>query len=166
MSQTTYRKAGAENSGTLQLVSFHLEHEEYGVEISNVQEIILLDDITRLPQTSPYIKGLINLRSTVIPIVDLRIRFGFDEQPPTDQTRIVVVNIHNKIIGVVVDAVNEVLRISRDEIRAAPPTTATAGQDYIVGLVHHNERMLIVLDIEKLIGDEESAEPEMALASA
>jgi purine-binding chemotaxis protein CheW len=149
---TTRKQEGA---STMQLVSFQLGQEEYGVEITKVQEIILMGEITRVPQTPPYIKGLINLRSTVIPIVDLRLRFGLPEQPPTDETRIMVVNVRGKTVGIVVDAVNEVLRINRDQIAPPPPTVAGPGREYLTGLVRLNKGLLILLDIEKLLDEEE-----------
>ena len=144
---------------TLQLVSFRLADEEYGIEISKVREIILVGEITEVPQTPPYVKGLINLRSTVIPIVDLKLRFGLPETEQTDDTRIVVVDMGGKTIGVIVDAVNEVLRISRDQI--APPPQAVqgnAGDDYVTGLAKVNDRLLILLDIEKIMFDQSQQE--------
>ncbi len=143
-------------SGSMQLVSFRLGQEEYGVEITKVQEIILMGEITRVPQTPEYIKGLINLRSTVIPIVDLRLRFGLMPQEPTDETRIMVVNVRGKTIGIIVDAVSEVLRIHRDQIAPPPPTVAGLGQKYLTGLVKLDKRLLILLDIERILGDEDT----------
>lgn len=143
-----------EGAGFLQLVSFRLGQEEYGIEITKVQEIILMGEITHLPQTPPYIRGLINLRSTVIPIVDLRLRFGLPPQEPTEETRIMVVNVRGKIIGVIVDAVSEVLRISQEQIAPPPPTAAGLGREYLTGLVKLENRLLILLDIEKLFGSE------------
>jgi purine-binding chemotaxis protein CheW len=137
--------------GTMQLVSFHLDKEEYGIEITRVREIILMGAITRVPETPPHIKGLINLRSTVIPIVDLRLRFGLVEEPPTDHTRIMVVNVGEKTIGIVVDAVSEVLRISQDQIAPPPPTVAGLNNEYLTGLVKLDKRMLILLDIDKVV---------------
>lgn len=144
-----------EGAGTMQLVSFQLGQEEYGVEITKVQEIILMGEITRVPQTPPYIKGLINLRSTVIPIVDLRLRFGLPEQPTTDETRIMVVNVRGKTVGIVVDAVNEVLRISREQIAPPPPAVSGPGREYLTGLVRLNKGLLILLDIDKLLDEEQ-----------
>ncbi len=144
-----------EAAGTMQLVSFQLGQEEYGVEITKVQEIILMGEITRVPQTPPYIKGLINLRSTVIPIVDLRLRFGLPEQPATDATRIMVVNVRGKTVGIVVDAVNEVLRINREQIAPPPPTVSGPGREYLTGLVRLNKGLLILLDIDKILDEEE-----------
>ena len=146
-----------ESTGTMQLVSFRLGHEEYGIEITKVQEIILMGEITRVPQTPDYIKGLINLRSTVIPIVDLRLRFGLPEEDVTDETRIMVVNVSGKTIGIVVDAVSEVLRISKEQISPPPPTVAGLGQEYLTGLVKLENRLLILLEIDKILAEEEIA---------
>lgn len=143
-------------SGTMQLVSFRLAQEEYGIEITKVQEIILMGEITRVPQTPNYIKGLINLRSTVIPIVDLRLRFGVPEQAPTDDTRIMVVNVSGKTIGIVVDAVSEVLRIVHGQITSPPPTVAGLGREYLTGLVKLENRLLILLDIDRLLNQDET----------
>ena len=140
--------------GTMQLVSFRLDQEEYGIEITKVQEIILMGEITRVPQTPDYIKGLINLRSTVIPIVDLRCRFGLKEEAQTDETRIMVVNVAGKTIGIIVDAVSEVLRISQEQIAPPPPTVAGLGREYLTGLVKLDKRLLILLDIDKILGEE------------
>ena len=144
----------AEGTGTLQLVSFRLASEEYGIEITKVQEIILMGEITRVPQTPEYIMGLINLRSTVIPIVDLRLRFGLPQEQTSDETRIMVVNVAGKTIGIIVDAVSEVLRISQEQIAPPPPTVAGLGREYLTGLVKLEKRLLILLDIDKILGEE------------
>ncbi len=145
----------SEGTGTLQLVSFHLAEEEYAIEITKVREIILLSEITRVPQTPEYVRGLINLRSTVIPVIDLRRRFGL---PPADQTaesRIMVVDVRGKTIGIVVDAVDEVLRVSRDKIAPPPPTVAGTGREYLRGLVKLEGRLLIFLDIDQILRQED-----------
>jgi purine-binding chemotaxis protein CheW len=142
-------------SGTIQLVSFRLGREEYGIEITRVREIILMGVITRVPQTPAYVKGLINLRSTVIPVIDLRIRFGLPECEATDDSRIMVVNFGGKTIGIVVDAVNEVLRVSIDQIAPPPPTVVGLGTEYLTGLVKLEKQLLILLDIDKVLGESE-----------
>ncbi len=155
-----------EGTAIEQLVSFHLAQEEYGIEITKIQEIILMGEITRIPQTPDYVKGLINLRSTVIPIVDLRLRFGLSQQEPTDQTRIMVVNVAGKTIGLIVDAVSEVLRISQDQIVPPPPTVAGLGREYLTGLVKLDDRLLILLDIDNILGEEQTAAPDAVTLQA
>lgn len=157
----------SEGIGTMQLVSFRLAQEEYGVEITKVQEIILMGEITRVPQTPTYIKGLINLRSTVIPIIDLRLRFGLPQEEPTDETRIMVVNVAGKTIGIIVDAVSEVLRISNNQIAPTPPTVAGLERNYLTGLVKLESRLLILLDIDQILSQEDSGAVEtLACATA
>lgn len=141
--------------GTLQLVSFTLAKELYGIEITKVREIILITDITRIPETPDYLKGLINLRSSVIPVIDLRARFGIAENEWTDESRIMVVQARGKTIGIMVDAVSEVLRVKQEQIAPPPPTVAGLGRDYLNGLVKLDDRLLILLDIDKIFAAEE-----------
>jgi len=144
----------SEATGSMQLVSFHLADETYGIEITKIREIILMGEITRIPQTPHYVKGLINLRSTVIPVIDLRARFGLAENELTDESRIMVLNVGTRTIGIIVDAVSEVLRVTNDQIAPAPPTVASLGNEYLNGLVKLDDQLLILLDIEKILGEE------------
>ncbi len=152
----------AEHSGTSQLVSFRLGQEEYGFEITRVREIILMGELTKIPQAPEYIKGVINLRNMVIPIVDLRCRFGLPQTAATEQTRIMVVNVAGKTIGIVVDAVSEVLRIAADQIAPPPATVAGLGREYLTGLVKQGQRLLILLDIDRIFGQEEQVAADSA----
>jgi purine-binding chemotaxis protein CheW len=164
---TEARETGSsETGGSFQLVSFHLAEESYGIEITKVREIILMGEITRIPHTPEYVKGLINLRSTVIPVIDLRIRFGLPEAELTGESRIMVINVRGKTIGIIVDAVSEVLRITNDQIAPPPPTVAGLGREYLTGLVRLEDQLLILLDMDKLLGQEDTAALEEAIVRA
>ena len=149
--------SASEGAGSMQLVSFRLAEEEYGIEITKIREIILMGEITRVPQTPHYVKGLINLRSTVIPVIDLRARFGLSEEELTDESRIMVLHVGTKTIGIVVDAVSEVLRVTPDQMAPPPPTVAGLGREYLTGLVKLEDRLLILLDIDKLLSQEDES---------
>lgn len=153
-----------EVSGTLQLVSFRLAGEEYGIAITKVREIILMGEITHVPQAPAYVKGVINLRSTVLPVVDLRVRFGLTEGEASSETRIIVVNVGPRVVGVVVDAVSEVLRVARDQIAPPPPTVTTLGNEYLTGLVKLPNRLLTLLDLDHLLDSDDHAALEQATA--
>ncbi|NLS91875.1 MAG: purine-binding chemotaxis protein CheW [Planctomycetaceae bacterium] len=144
-------QAGSESIGSMQLVSFHLGDETFGVEITRVREIILMCDITHVPQSPPYVKGLFNLRSTVIPVVDLRSLFGLAETNSDSESRIMVMQVGSRTIGIIVDGVDEVLRISKNDIAPPPPTVAGLKHDYLTGLVRQESGLLILLDIERVL---------------
>jgi purine-binding chemotaxis protein CheW len=147
----------AEATGTMQLVSFRLANELYGIEITKVREIILIADITRIPETPHYVKGLINLRSSVIPVIDLKARFDLPDRELTDESRIMVLQACGRTIGIVVDAVSEVLRVKQEQIAPPPATVAGLGNKYLTGLVKLDKELLILLDIDKILGQEEMA---------
>lgn len=137
-----------------QVVSFQLAKEEYGLNIMSVQEIILMGEITQIPEVPSYVRGLINLRGKVIPILDLRIRFGMETVQQNEHTRIIVVNCESYIIGIVVDAVNEVLRIESDQIEPPPKGLSGIDQAYLSGLVKMEKKIMILLDIDKIMSEE------------
>jgi purine-binding chemotaxis protein CheW len=151
-------------AGSMQLVSFKCGNETYGIEITKIREIILVGQITRVPETPHYIKGLINLRSSVIPVIDLRARFALAENALSQDSRIMVLNVGRRTIGIVVDSVNEVLRISHEQISPAPPTVASLGNKYMTGLVRLDEQLLILLDVDRLFGEEAAAAIDEAVA--
>ena len=155
--ETTQDNALESSKTTTQIVSFRLANEEYGVNIMQVQEIILLGQITKMPEVPDYICGLINLRGHVIPIIDLRRRFGLPVHESDEHTRIIVVNVSDKTIGMVVDAVDEVLRITADQIEPPPSSIAGIDHSYITGLVKFEKKLLVLLSIENILSEDEQA---------
>jgi purine-binding chemotaxis protein CheW len=146
----------AKNGGELlQLVTFTINEEEYGIEILKVQEIIRTMGMTKVPNAPLFVEGLINLRGKVIPIINLRTRFNLERRDYDAQTRIVVIEIHAMVIGFVVDSVSEVLRIAADTVEPAPLIVSGIDSDYIKGVGKLDERLLLLLDLEKLLSQEE-----------
>lgn len=144
----------------VQVVSFRLGGEEYGVDISQVQEIIRLVEITHVPRAPRFMEGVINLRGQLIPIIDLRTRFGMPRIDATKSTRIVVTEIGNKRVGIVVDSVSEVLNIPMENVEPAPDMVAGVGTEYIQGVGKLGERLIIMLDLTMVISTEEKQQLE------
>ena len=140
----------------IQLVSFKLDNEEYGIEVLKVREIIRMIPITHMPNTPSYVEGIINLRGKIIPVVSMRKKFGLMEREDCTQTRIVVMDISGELMGFVVDSVSEVIRISGSEIQP-PPNVVSGGidQECITGVINQTERLLVLLDLERLFSHEE-----------
>ena len=136
-------------------LTFELGEEEYGVEILTVREIIGVMSITTVPQTPDYMKGVINLRGKVIPVIDLRLKFTMEEREHTQETCIIVVEVNNTLIGIVVDNVSEVLEIKKEEIEAAPSFGQSIDTKFIMGLGKAKKKIIILLDIEKVLSSEE-----------
>jgi len=138
-----------------QMVTFNLGQEKFGVNILQVQEINRMVEITRVPQTDQYVEGIINLRGKVIPIIDLRKKFGMPEKEYDNQTRIVVVDVNNEVVGLVVDGVSEVLRVQTDTLEDAPKLvsgeSSYSGAEYIKSIAKLEDRLLIYLDLGKIV---------------
>ncbi|BCS54794.1 chemotaxis protein CheW [Geobacter sp. SVR] len=150
------KKEGQRSNEIIQLVSFELGGEEYGVDVLTVREIIRMPSITKMPNTPDYVDGIINLRGMVVPIISLRRRFALSERGEDRDSRILVMEVGSGLTGFVVDAVAEVIRISAAEIQPSPPVVqGNAAQECITGVINHGERLLIVLDMERLFTDEE-----------
>ena len=134
-----------------QLVVFELANEFYGIDIAVVESIIKMQAITQLPQTPAYIKGVTNLRGTVLPVIDLRTRFGLETQKDTKQTRVIIVTMGSVKVGVMVDGVSEVLRISDESIEPLPPMVNSVNSDFLKGIVRLEDRLIILLEVEKVL---------------
>ena len=136
-------------------LTFVLGREEYGIEILKVREIIGLMDITTVPQTPGYMKGVINLRGKVIPVIDLRLKFSMQEEEHTQETCVIVVEVSSTSIGIIVDSVSEVLEIKSGEIEDAPSFGQGIDTDYIMGMGKVKEKIIILLGIEEVLSSEE-----------
>lgn len=151
----------------IQLVSFTLDEVEYGVDILSVHEILRIPEMTRLPNTPGFIKGVINLRGNVIPVVDVRERFGFPPADLTELTRIIVVESDDKQTGLLVDNVSQVIRIR--DVNIDPPSILIEGvsEDFITGVGRLKDRLIVILSLSNIIfSDEEIEQKEQAAKSA
>tara|TARA_Y100000294_G_scaffold121979_1_gene113429 strand:+ start:78 stop:578 length:501 start_codon:yes stop_codon:yes gene_type:complete len=138
-------------------LTFFLSNEEYGLEILKVREIISVMEITSVPQTPDFIKGVINLRGKVIPVVDLRLKFGMPETEYTKETCTIVVDVQGLQMGIVVDTVSEVLDIAESDIEPPPAFGSTIKTDFILGMGKVKEEIKILLSIDKILSAEEFA---------
>ena len=138
-----------------EFLAFRLGKEEYGIDILKVQEIRGYENVTRIANAPEFIKGVVNLRGIIVPIVDMRIRFNLGT-PTYDQfTVVIILNLSGRVVGMVVDSVSDVTQLSRDQIKPAPEMGTVLNTDHLMGLGTVEERMLILLDIDKLMTSEE-----------
>lgn len=144
-----------------QFVGFQLDGTDYAIPIMTIREIILMRPITRIPQVPAYIEGLINLRGLVIPVLNLRTRFGLPPRDFDEETRTIVASVGDKTVGCVVDAVTQVMRISADQIQPAPAAMSAATRRFLSGLAKVDERLLVLLDLESLLESDISELPDI-----
>ena len=139
----------------LQLVSFKLDDIEYGIDILSVHEILRIPEITRLPNTPEYIKGVINLRGNVIPVVDIRLRFGMQQVALTELSRIIVVEIGDKLVGLLVDNVYQVIRLSRSRIDQPHDLIEGISTEFISGIGRLQDRLIVILRLDNILFSDE-----------
>jgi len=139
----------------LQLVSFHVGSEEFGLDILRVQEIIRVQQLTRVPNSPGFVEGVINLRGKVIPVISLRKIFGLPSAEHDKQTRIVVIEVSRTVVGFLVDSVSEVLRVPADTVEP-PPRLGKVKREYVSGVGKLEDRLLILLDVDRLMTDSEA----------
>ncbi|AJJ20482.1 MULTISPECIES: chemotaxis protein CheW [Yersinia] len=150
----TVTKLAGETVGQEFLI-FTLGDEEYGIDILKVQEIRGYDQVTRIANTPTFIKGVTNLRGVIVPIIDLRVKFAQSGVSYNENTVVIVLNFDQRVVGIVVDGVSDVLSLTTEQIRPAPEFAVTLATEYLTGLGSLGERMLILVDIEKLLSSEE-----------
>jgi purine-binding chemotaxis protein CheW len=147
-------KAGALQSAAGKFLTFFLDREEYGIEILRVREIIGMLPITSVPATPGHFRGIINLRGQIIPVVDLRCKFGMASKSQTPETCIIVVNVQEVDVGIVVDRVSEVLNIAAEDIEPAPSFGKNVNTDFILGIGKSQSKVKILLNIDRLIAED------------
>jgi len=154
LSSTTAR-ASAVAVPTREFLAFRLGDEDYAIDILKVQEIRVFDAVTKLPGAPEYIRGVINLRGLIAPVIDLRIKFGFKEALYTPFTVAIVLLIHERLVAIVADAVVDVVALTEEDVKPPPEFATSVNVEYVIGLAAKSENMLILLDIERLISSQE-----------
>jgi purine-binding chemotaxis protein CheW len=158
MTQEPTSFANGTNAESKEILAFTLGSEEYGIDILRVQELRGYETVTRIAKSAEFIKGVVNLRGIIVPIVDMRIKFKLGE-PTYDQfTVVIILNILGRVVGMVVDSVSDVIALTAEQIRPAPEMGSAVNSDYLTGLGTIEDRMLILIDIDKLMSS-----PEMGL---
>jgi purine-binding chemotaxis protein CheW len=145
--ETEVRKPSPE----LHLVTFALDREEFGIPIGQVREVIRVGDITRVPQARPHVRGVTNLRGRILAVVEVRTRMGLPAAEITPRSRVIVVGVHDRILGILVDGVSQVVKVPMDTVAPPPEEILSPGTDYITGVARWNSRLIVLLDLEKVL---------------
>ncbi|GBF11623.1 MAG: chemotaxis protein CheW [Tepidibacillus sp.] len=149
-----------QNSSEIKFIVFRLGSEEYGVDVQQVKSIERMEHITRVPNTPPFVKGVINLRGVVIPIIDLRRRFSIEQKDYNESTRIIIVNVEEMEVGLIVDAANDVIDIPVQAIEPPPKVVGAVEAIYLRGVAKLANRLLILLNLDKVLNVDEMKELE------
>ena len=152
---TTGAAEGTASDPVIQLVTFNLEDETYGINVMLVQEVLRVSEIAPVPGAPPYVLGIINLRGNVVTVIDTRSRFGLQPGEITDSTRIVIIESDKQVVGILVDSVAEVVELNTSDIDSAPNVGNEESSRYIQGVATKDDTLLIVVDLNKLLTDEE-----------
>ncbi len=143
-----------------EMISFSIDEEEYGVSIQTVKEVIRIKEISRLPKTPSFVRGVINLRGDVIPIIDLRDKFGLEQREYTRMTRVIVAELDGRPVGMAVDSASQVIRISSSDIVPPPQLVGGLSGEYLRGIGKLGEKLIILLNIDRILTAEEKIELE------
>jgi purine-binding chemotaxis protein CheW len=149
---------GAAREPTLQMINFTVRGDEYAVDIQKVREVIDLREITQLPKAPSFVKGIINLRGELIPVIDLREKFGLAREAYSPLASVVIVEIGKKAVGVVVDSVRHVIRVAPGELAPSPPFVGGLSGRFVSGVAKLGERLIVVLDMDKILTTDEMFE--------
>jgi purine-binding chemotaxis protein CheW len=143
--------AAPAGAGELHLVTFALGREEYGIPVGRVREVIRVGEITRVPQAPAHVRGVTNLRGRILPVVEIRTRLGLEPAALTPRSRIVVVEVHDRVLGILVDAVLQVAKVPGETVAPAPEEVLSPQSDYIGGVARWSSRLIILLELEKAL---------------
>ncbi|WP_075980907.1 chemotaxis protein CheW [Bacillus massilinigeriensis] len=135
----------------IKLIVFQIKEKEYAIPVSQVRSIEKVEHITRVPSTADFVKGVINLRGVVTPIIDLRTRFGLDEVEYSDNTRVIIVSLEDMDVGLIVDAANDVIDIPTNAIEPPPEIVGVSEAEYVQGVAKIDKRLLILIELEKVL---------------
>ncbi len=166
MTDTSKDGAATVSDSAREYLTFTLGEEEYGIDILKVQEIRGYDAVTKIANAPPFIKGVINMRGVIVPIIDMRLKFNLGQVEYNQFTVVIILNIATRVVGMVVDGVSDVIALANDKISPAPEFGAILDTDYIDGLATLDERMIIMVDIEKLMTSGEMGLVDQAQSAA
>ncbi len=158
MGEPVRKTLQAAQEQVLQWVTFHLDNETYGVNVMAVKEVLRYTQIAPVPGAPDYVLGIINIRGTVISVINTRRRFGLQDQEPTDNTRIVIIEVGKHVVGIMVDSVAEVVYLRQSEIETSPTVGKDDGARFIQGVCNKNDELLILVEFEKLLSQDELEE--------
>lgn len=158
MSTTVTNASKKSDDEDLRWVTFRLENEKYGINVMQVQEVLRVTEIAPVPGAPSYVLGIINLRGNVVTVIDTRSRFGLASAEMDDSTRIVIIEAEEQVVGILVDSVAEVVDLKASEIETAPNVGTEESAKFIQGVASHDDELLILVDLNKLLNDEEWAD--------
>jgi purine-binding chemotaxis protein CheW len=144
-------QADALPAAALHLLTFGLDREEFGIPVTQVREVIRVTEITRVPQVPPHVRGVTNLRGRILPVVEIRTRLGLEPAIVTPVSRIVVVEVLARVLGLLVDRVSQVTRLPADSVAPPPEEVVSAETDYVTGVARWDSRLIILLDLDKVL---------------
>jgi len=155
ISQQNKKAVKAENVSSRQYVTFSIKDELYGIDVKRAQEVMNIPPITRVPNAMPFMKGVIDLRGIIIPLIDIRIKFKIEEKAYDHNTVIIIIDVKKVVCGIIVDSVSDVIDMSLDDVQHTPHFASEIDKDVVFGIGKNGEKLVIVLDVDKILSDEE-----------
>lgn len=149
--RSTQTESAVTNKDVSQFVGFRIDDQDYGFPIEQIQEIVILDQVTRMPQVPSFVEGVSNLRGTIIPVIGLRRLFDLPEKSIDEETRTIVVNVGERVVGCTVDSVSQVMRIEAEQIQPAPEMIIGEGTSYVMGFARRESQLVVLLDVNELL---------------